>query len=106
MRTVKFIGAYIGASVFLGLLWAVLSYPDIPSTISEWVWILALALPLQLAGEFLGERFWNNKATRFVEQKTAAQSFSLIRILYGVFLLLLFTGLVLGTAYLWQAFRP
>jgi hypothetical protein len=64
MRTaIKFIGTYIVLSVFLGLMWVVMPYPDIPSRTSEWLWILALALPLQLAFEFLGELLWNNKAT-------------------------------------------
>jgi hypothetical protein len=107
MRTViKFIGIYIGLSVFLGLMWVMLSYPDTPSTASEWLWILVLALPLQLAFEFLGELVWNNKATRFVQQRTASQSFSLVRILYGVVLLLVFIGLLLGANYAWQVLRP
>lgn len=91
---------------FLGLTWVMLSYPDTPSTASEWLWILALALPLQLASEFLGELVWNNKATRFVEQKTATQSFSLVRILYGVVLLLVFAGLLLGAGYVWHLLQP
>jgi hypothetical protein len=107
MRTaIKFIGIYIGLSVFMGLMWVMLSYPDTPSTASEWAWILVLALPLQLAFEFLGELLFNNKATRFVEQKTATQSFSLVRILYGVFLLLAFAGLLLAASYGWHVLRP
>lgn len=107
MRTViKILGIYIGLSVFMGLMWVMLSYPDTPSTASEWVWIFVFALPLQLAFEFLGELLWNNKATLFVEQKTATQSFSPIRILYGVFLLLAFTGLLLAASYGWHLFRP
>ena len=107
MRTaIKFIGIYIGLSAFLGLMWAILSYPDPPSTPSEWLWVLVLALPAQLACEFLGELAWNNKVTRFVEQKTAAKSFSLVRVLYGVFLLLVFAGLMLGAGHVWRVLEP
>ena len=94
--------AYVAVSVVLGLVWAVSSYPDLPATAIEWMTIFALALPLQLAMEFVGERLWNNKATRFVEGKTAAQSFSLLRIAYGVLLMLVLIGLLFGAAYAWR----
>lgn len=106
MKTlIKYTGTYIGLSVCLGLVWVVLSYPDIPSTPGEWLWILLLAVPLQLASEFLGEHVWNNKATRFVEQNTATRSFSIVCIAYGVILLLAFIGLMLGAAYGWNMLR-
>lgn len=106
MRTaIKFFGIYIGLSVFLVLMWAIFSYPNIPSSPSAWLWAFLLAIPLQLAFEFLSDVIWNNKATRFVEQKTATQSFSLVRILYGVVLLLVFAGLLIGAGYGWHVLR-
>jgi hypothetical protein len=75
MHTViKLVATYIGLSVALGLGWIILSYPDTPSTTAQWLWLFALALPVQLAGDFVGELLWNNKASRLVEQKTAAKS--------------------------------
>ena len=107
MRTaIKFTGIYIGLSVFLVLMWVIFSDPNIPSTPDAWLWALLLAIPLQLAFEFLGELVWNNKATRFVDQKTASKSFSLIRIFYGLVLLLAFAGLVIGAGYGWHVLRP
>ena len=94
--TTKFVAIYIGMSVFLVLMQAIFFYPNIPSTPSAWLWAFLLAIPLQLAFEFLGELVSNNKATRFVEQKTATQSFSLVRILYGVVLFSVATGLVIA----------
>lgn len=105
-RAIKLISTYIGLSAFICLMWVILSYPDIPSTAGQWLSMLALALPLQLAGEFVGELLWKNRATRLVEQKTAAKSFSLFRILYGVLLLLVFIGLTLGAGYVWRVLRP
>lgn len=105
MRTaIRFVGIYIGLSVFLGLMSAVFSYPDVPSTGSQWLAIFLLALPFQLAGEVLGALLWNNKVSRFVEGKTAAASFSFVRILYGVLLLLLLIGLGWAASYGWQVF--
>lgn len=79
--------------------------PQCPSTPSGWLWAFLPAIPLQLAFEFLGELVSKNKATRFVAQKTAEQSFSLVRILYGVVLFLVFAGLVIGAGYGWHMFR-
>lgn len=107
MRTIiKLVGIYIGLSVFLVLTWAIFSYPNIPSSPSAWLWAFLLAIPLQLAFEFLGGLVSNNQVTRFVEQKTAEQSFSLIRILYGVVLFLAYAGLVIGAGYGWHMLRP
>jgi hypothetical protein len=103
--TIKFLGMYIGLSVFLVLMWAIFSYPNAPYTPSDWLWAFLLAIPLQLAFEFLSELVTKNKATRFVEQKTAEQSFSLVRILYGVVLFLVFAGLVIGAGYGWHMLR-
>ena len=106
MRTaIKFVGIYIGLSLVLGLMWVVASYPHIPSTSSEWLWVLVLALPLQLAGEFLGELLRENRVTRFVEQRTAAKSLSVVRIFYLLLLFLLCAGLLLAASYGWSEFQ-
>lgn len=102
----KLITIYIGLSVFLGLLWAILSYPNLPSTPVEWVWVFALALPLQLAGEFLGEILWKNKVTQLVAQKTAEKSVSLLRIFYLLLYLLVFAALLMGAGYGWSVLQP
>lgn len=107
MRTaIKFAGVYIGLSFFLVMMWAIVSYPNIPSTPGAWLWAFLLAIPISLVFEFVGEIVSNNKVTRFVEQKTAEQSFSSIRILYGLVLFLVFAGLMVGAAYGWHLLRP
>lgn len=106
MRTaIKFIGIYIGLSVFLVLMWAFFYYFNLPSLPSAWLWVFLLAIPLQLTFEFIGGLVWNNKATRFVEQNTATQSFSLVRVLYGVVLLVVFAGLLIAAGYGWHLLR-
>ena len=107
MRTaIKIIAIYIGLSLVIGLTWVVFSYPNTPSTAAQWCWVFALSLPIQLACELVGHIFWNNKATRFLEQKTAAKAFSVLRICYGVVLVVVFAGLLLGAGYGWQVLRP
>ena len=104
MRTaLRLVLAYLGIALIPGLMWAIQSYPDLPGTAPEWLTIFALALPAQLLLEFVGERVWNNKATRFVEQTTAASSFSLLRIAYGILLALAVMGLLFGAAQVWRA---
>lgn len=104
MRAIKYIGLYIGLSVFLALMWALFSYPDTPSTAGEWLWIFVLAIPAQIAFEFIGEVVWNNKATRFVEHETTKKPFSLVRIIYGVFFVAALFGLILGFHYIVKLF--
>lgn len=104
-KILKLIGCYIGLSVFIGLMWVAVSYPVIPSTLDQWLWVFVLALPLQLAGEFVANLLWRNKLTRLVEQKTSATPFSLVRILYGVLFLLLSIGALLGAAQGWHVLR-
>lgn len=104
-NTIKFTATYICLSVVLALAWIVFSYPDIPSTAGQWIWVLILAVPIQLACEFLGGLVWNNRVTHIVEQKTAAKSFSLLRILYGLVVFLASALLLLGAGYTWNSLR-
>lgn len=104
MRTLlRLVPAYLTLSLFIGLIWAAWSYPELPSTAGGWLTIFALALPAQLALEFAGELWWNNRMTRYVDKETASTSLSLVRIAYGVALMLVLVGLLFGAAYGWQA---
>jgi len=76
-----------------------------PPVDGDLIWVFILALPLQLVGEFLGDVLWKNRVSHFVEQKTAAKSFSVLRILYGFLLVSVTIALLLGAGYGWQALR-
>lgn len=91
-RIVMFFIAYLGFSAVLVALWLFLSYPEHPTSVSGWLLLLVLALPAQIALEFIGEVLWKNKAARFVEDRTASKSFSWIRVAYG----LIHIGVILG----------
>jgi hypothetical protein len=103
---VKFVASYVGLSIFLGVIWAVSLYPDLPSTAAQWFFIFVLALPLQLVLELAGHFVWNNRATHSIEERTAHKSISLLRIVYGLVLLLLCAGVLAGAGWAWRAVRP
>ena len=101
-NALEFLLMYLAVSIVLGLMWAVQAYPDLPGGASEWLTIFALALPLQVLMGFVGERLWNNRATRLVEHATASSSFSPLRVACGVLLMLALSGLLFGAAYGWR----
>jgi hypothetical protein len=101
-RAIQFLLLYLGVSLLLALVWAITAFPHFPSTPAQGLWILVLALPVQLAGEFLGERLWNNRIARRVERSGAGAGFSWLRVGYGLMALLLVCGALLGAAQLWQ----
>lgn len=93
-------------SFVLGLMGLAAAWPDIPSTPLAWLALSALAVPVWLAAEFCGHLLWKNRVARFVDEATKTQSFSLVRIAYGVLSILLAIGLVAGAMYGWEMVRP
>jgi hypothetical protein len=101
-RAIKFVAVYLCLSFVFGLLWIVFSYPKLPSSPTQWIGVFLLALPMQIAGELIGDLLWNNKVTRLVEQKTGERSFSVLRIAYGILFVLLLVGLVFAATFAWD----
>lgn len=102
------LAAYVGLSVFLVLLWLVLGVlgaVELPDTLTKWLWLLVLAVPVHVAGELIGHVLSNNRAARFVEQKTEGKRLSLLRMLYAFLVILLSCGAILGAAYVWKLLR-
>lgn len=91
-RLLQFLAIYLGFSIALGLLWLLLPFANTPTSISGWAWLLLLALPIQLGAEFLGDLLWKNKVAQAIEIQTEQQSFSWLRIAYGV----LHFGVIIG----------
>ncbi|NHZ43917.1 hypothetical protein [Massilia aquatica] len=106
MRTaLKVVAIYVGLSVFLVLLWLGLGAGELPATVTQWLWLLVLAVPLHLAGELIGQGLWGNRAGRFVEQKTAGKRLSVLRMLYAFLMILFFCGALLAASYLWDLLK-
>ncbi|MFC5462086.1 hypothetical protein [Massilia niabensis] len=103
---IRILTVYLGLSILLGLVFVVFSWPDLPSTPAQWMAVFLLALPVQLAGELVGNCLWNNRLARSVDQATAHQSLSLLRIGYGVFAILSCIGLAFTAIYGWRLLQP
>ena len=102
LAVLKVLGLYVGLSVFLVLLWLGPGAGELPATVTQWLWILVLAVPLHLVGELIGHGLWNNKAARFVERKTAGKQLSFLRMLYAFLVILFFPGAIAGAACCWH----
>jgi hypothetical protein len=100
------LGVYLGLSTALLLGFVAISWPELPSTAAQWLAVFLLALPVQLAGEWVGGGLWNNKLAQSVDRATEHTSFSLLRIGYGVGAILLCIGLGFATLYGWHLLRP
>ena len=106
MRTaLKFLAVYVGLSVFLVLLWLGLGAGELPATATQWVWLLLLAVPLHLLGELIGHGLWNNRAARFVEQRTSGKRLSIFRMLYAFLMILFFCGAIVGASHVWDLLK-
>ena len=102
MRNIlRFIAYYLASSAIATLCWLILSYPDLPSSPGQWALLFAIALPIQVAAEFIGRIFTENKVARYVERKTEAQPLSLLRITFFLIVSLLFIAIMSGAAHLW-----
>jgi len=105
LAALKVMAIYIGLSVFLVALWLGLGSGELPATATEWCWLLVLAVPLQLVGECIGHSLSDNRATRFVEQKTAGKRLSAVRMLYAFLIILFFAGAIAGASCLWNLLK-
>ena len=105
MRVLKVLAIYVGLSVFLVLLWLGLNAGVLPATATEWLWLLVLAVPLQLAGEFISHSLWSNRITNFVERRTAGKRLSVLRMLYAFLMILFFYGVILGAPHVWDLLK-
>lgn len=103
MRTaLKLLAIYAALSLLLVALSLPSNDNHLPSTPAQWLWLLLLTPVVYIAGELIGSLFFDNRISRFVDQKTDNQSFSALRILYLLLALFAGTATLLGAAYLWR----
>jgi hypothetical protein len=91
----RFVIAYVLLSGVLGLLALVSSFPARPSSWVGWAVLFALVIPVNLAGELVGEVLHRNRVARAVARRTEGSGFSWLRLAY-----LLLAGLVIAAALL------
>ncbi|HET7831538.1 MAG TPA: hypothetical protein VFK88_01095 [Gallionella sp.] len=97
-RVLKFLGWYIAASFAAALAMLLFAFPDYPRTITGWLVFFLLALPVTLVGEATGNMLWRNRVALAVEEHSAGQSLSWLRIAYGFVVMLLLFVTVWGLA--------
>ncbi len=91
----KFIGQYIAISLLAGAILLIYSFPEHPKTWRGWTALFGFALPVVLAGEYIGQVLLErNPASRAIERYTKGKSFSWLRIGYFLLLLLIVCAVV------------
>ena len=78
----------VAAGILLVDVW-----PWHPHSWHTWFLFVILALPISIAGEWVGEKILTNSLSRSVDQATAKRSFSWLRVAY----LFALAALALGT---------
>jgi hypothetical protein len=69
--------APIAAGILLVDVW-----PWHPRSWHAWLLLVILALPILIAGEWVGEKMLTNPLSRSVDRATAKRSFSWVRVVY------------------------
>ena len=92
-RTLIFLGIYVSLSALAAFSWLLIWFPRHPNSWSGWLILLAIALPLWIVGEVIGNFLLSNPVARIVDVKTEAHAFSWLRILFILITMLLFFGL-------------
>ena len=100
MRITRLLGWYCTFTSIAAAGMLVYSYPDYPKTLFGWALFLGLALPITLIGELIGNGLWTNHLLRRIDEGAGKGSSSFLRIVYGVFALLLVFAAAWGLALL------
>ncbi len=84
----RFAATCVLLSAVLGGLALLQSFPARPSSWVGWLLLFALVVPVTIAAEFVGELVFRNPVSQAVESRTKDQSFSWLRILAGLVVML------------------
>ena len=98
----RFLGIYTTLSLILGLLLLLQVFPWRPTTVVGWIGFFAVALPLTAAGEWLGDVVFENRMAQRLGS-TEPNSFSFLRIAYGVVAILMLVIVGLGILWVWRS---
>ena len=86
-------GLYLGITGVSAAALLLQFWPYWPLSWQGWTVFLLAALPVTLIGEYFGERLLQNRVSAAVERRTAASTFSWLRIGYLLLLMLLICAL-------------
>jgi len=98
-RLLTFVALYLLLSAIAVAVLLAGAFPSYPKTVAGWALLFALALPLTLVGEFVGEFFWRNRIASAIVARSSGSSLSLLRISYAFVVMLLFFVVAFGIHY-------
>lgn len=98
-RILIFLAGYIALSALLAIVAVVTSTNSWPRTLSGWLLMLVLIIPVTLAGELVGELLFRNRLSQSVERHTQLSQFSWLRVGYMLLILLLFCAALAALSY-------
>ena len=93
-HALRFAVAYIALSAALGGLALLQSFPARPTSWTGWLLLFALVIPVTVAAEFVGALVFRNPVSQSIERRTKDKSFSWLRILAGLVVMLLVFAVV------------
>ena len=95
-RALRFSAVYVFLSAVLCCLALLQSFPARPTSWGSSLLLFALVVPVTIVGEAMGEILFRNPLTRAVERRTKDKSFSWLRILASLALMLALLAAVFG----------
>jgi len=98
-RLLTFVVLYLVLSTIAVVVLLAGAFPYHPKTLTGWALLFALALPLTLIGEFVGEFFWRNRIAGAMVARSSGNSLSLLRMSYAFVVMLLFFVVAFGIHY-------
>jgi hypothetical protein len=97
-RLLRFVAIYLLVAGAAAVLLLIPLWPWRPSSTQGWALYALLALPIVIAGEWIGDRVLDNRLSRAVDRATRQHQFSWFRIAYLLVLTLALIGLALAVA--------
>jgi hypothetical protein len=80
----RFIGIYLALALVVGVLALLQLWPWQPKTVVGWGALLILALPVTVAGEWIGQRIFNRRMSDSLGASAEPGSIAWMRVAYGV----------------------
>jgi len=95
-RVLTFVVLYLALSTVATLVLLAGVFPHHPKTVVGWALLFALALPLAVVGELVGEFFWRNGIAQAIVSRSSGSSLSLLRLGYAFGVMVFFFALAFG----------
>jgi hypothetical protein len=95
-RLLRFVAIYLLVAGAAALLLLIPLWPWRSSSPQGWALYAILALPIMIAGEWIGDKVLHNRLSRAVDRATRQRQFSWFRIGYLIALTLALIGLALA----------